>query len=287
MLAIINKELRSYFASATGYIFMSFFLLISGIFFSITNLLGQNPLYNNVLSSITFIFLFVVPMLTMRLISEETRQKTDQLLLTSPLKVSDIVLGKYFAALLLFLLTLLITVLYPIILSFYGNVAVGEVLGGYIGFFLLGAAFISVGLFISSLTENQVISAVVTVITLLVLWIMDGIIMGLPTDRKSSIVVVGILVIAIAALLYYSTKNIYISAGAIIIGAIAMVLLYVSNPAIYDGIILKLFQWFSLMERYQSFSFGIFDISSVVYFITFSFAFIFLTIQTIEKRRWS
>jgi len=226
-------------------------------------------------------------MLTMRLISEETRQKTDQLLLTSPLKVSDIVLGKYFAALLLFLLTLLITVLYPIILSFYGNVAVGEVLGGYIGFFLLGAAFISVGLFISSLTENQVISAVVTVITLLVLWIMDGIIMGLPTDRKSSIVVVGILVIAIAALLYYSTKNIYISAGAIIIGAIAMVLLYVSNPAIYDGIILKLFQWFSLMERYQSFSFGIFDISSVVYFITFSFAFIFLTIQTIEKRRWS
>ena len=138
MLAIINKELRSYFASATGYIFMSFFLLISGIFFSITNLLGQNPLYNNVLSSITFIFLFVVPMLTMRLISEETRQKTDQLLLTSPLKVSDIVLGKYFAALLLFLLTLLITVLYPIIFKFYGNVAVGEVLGGYIGFFYLG-----------------------------------------------------------------------------------------------------------------------------------------------------
>ena len=226
-------------------------------------------------------------MLTMRLIAEETRQKTDQLLLTSPLKVSEIVLGKYFAALLLFLLTLFITVLYPVILSFHGKIAVGEIVGGYIGFFLLGAAFISVGLFISSLTDNQVVSAVVTVITLLVLWIMEGIIMGLPTDRKSSIVFMAILVIAIAALFYNSTKNIFISAAIVIIGAIIMVAVYLINPALYDGVIVRIFQWFSLLERYQSFSYGIFDVSSVVYFITFSCAFIFLTIQTIEKRRWS
>lgn len=287
MLAIMNKELRSYFASATGYIFMSFFLLISGIFFSIINLLGANSLYNNVLSRITFVFLFVVPILTMRLISEETKQKTDQLLLTSPLKVADIVLGKYLAALILFLVTLFITGLFPVILSFFGNVVIGEIIGGYIGFFLLGAAFISVGLFISSLTDNQVISAVVTVGTLLILWIMDGIIMGLPTDRKSSMVFFAMLIIAIALLLYYFTQNTYISIMVTILGAIVMVVLYQVNPALFDGFIVKVFQWFSLVERYQNFYLGLFDISGVVYFITFSCAFIFLTIQTIEKRRWS
>ncbi|NLK21974.1 MAG: ABC transporter permease [Epulopiscium sp.] len=287
MLAILNKELKSYFASATGYIFMSFFLLISGIFFSLTNLFGRSPLYNDVLSSITFIFLFVVPMITMRLISEETKQKTDQLLLTSPIKVSDIVLGKYFAALGLFLATLGVTIIFPIILSFFGEISTGEILGGYIGFFLLGASFISVGIFISSLTDNQVIAAVVTVVTLLIMWIMDGIIMGMPKDRTSSMVFIGILVIAITALFYFSTRNIYMSIAISVIGAIGMIIVFLINPGLYDGIILRILGWFSLLKRHENFSMGIFDVNAVVYFITFSFAFIFLTIQTIEKRRWS
>ena len=127
------------------------------------------------LSSLTFIFLFLVPILTMRLISEETRQKTDQLLITSPLSITGIVMGKYLAAVGVFVITLLITVLFPVIMSFFALLGLGwwEILGGYIGFLLLGCSFISVGLFFSSLTDNQLIAAMITFAALLLIWILD------------------------------------------------------------------------------------------------------------------
>ncbi len=144
MLAVLRRELRAYFVSPIGFVFVGFFILIAGVFFAISNLLSGNPTFNGVLSSLTFIFLFLVPILTMRLISEETRQKTDQLLITSPLSITGIVLGKYLAAVGVFVITLLITVLFPVIMSFFSLLGLGwwEILGGYIGFLLMGCAFI-------------------------------------------------------------------------------------------------------------------------------------------------
>ena len=161
MLAVFRRELRAYFVSPIGFVFVGFFILIAGVFFAISNLLSGNPSFTGVLSSLTFIFLFLVPILTMRLISEETRQKTDQLLITSPLSITGIVLGKYLAAVGVFVITLLITVLFPVIMSFFALLGLGwwEILGGYIGFLLMGCAFISIGLFFSSLTDNQLIAA--------------------------------------------------------------------------------------------------------------------------------
>ena len=287
MLAIFSKEFRSYFTSATGYIFMSFFLIMSGIYFAIMNLMSGNPNYNIVLNSITMILLIGVPIITMRLLSEETKQKTDQLVLTSPLRLSGIVLGKYFAALALFAVTLLITGIQPVIISLFGSLPVGEVLGGYIGYFLLGACFIAIGLFISSLTDNQVVAALVTFATLLLLLLMDGIKQALPKDRTSSIIFVGILVIALAILIYFSIRNLYVSIGIGMIGFVAMGIAYVLDKTLYDGIMIRFFDWFSLLRRYDSFAMGIFDLSAVIYYVTFAAAFLFLTIQMIEKRRWS
>ena len=287
MLAIFSKEFRSYFTSATGYIFMSFFLIMSGIYFAIMNLMSGNPNYNIVLNSITMILLIGVPIITMRLLSEETKQKTDQLVLTSPLRLSGIVLGKYFAALALFAVTLLITGIQPVIISLFGSLPVGEVLGGYIGYFLLGACFIAIGLFISSLTDNQVVAALVTFATLLLLLLMDGIKQALPKDRTSSIIFVGILVIALAILIYFSIRNLYVSIGIGMIGFVAMAIAYVLDKTLYDGIMIRFFDWFSLLRRYDSFAMGIFDLSAVIYYVTFAAAFLFLTIQMIEKRRWS
>ncbi|NLP46389.1 MAG: ABC transporter permease [Epulopiscium sp.] len=287
MLAIFNREFRSYFTSATGYIFMSFFLIMSGIYFAIINLISGNPNYNLVLSSITMILLIGVPIITMRLLSEEKKQKTDQLVLTAPLRLSGLVLGKYFAALALFGLTLLITGIQPIIITLFGTLPVGEVLGGYMGYFLLGACFIAIGLFISSLTDNQVVAALTTFATLLLLLLMDGIKQALPIDRTSSIVFVGILVVGLSALIYFSIRNIYVSAGIAMVGFIAMGIVYGWDKTIYDGIMVRFFDWFSLLRRYESFAMGIFDLSAVVYYITFAAAFLFLTIQMIEKRRWS
>jgi len=287
MLAVFKREIKAYFASPTGYIFMGFFLLLSGFFFAFSNLLSASPSYMSVLGSITFIFLIVVPILTMRLMSEESRQKTDQLLLTSPLSVAGIVLGKYFAAVGMFLITLLITCLYPIILSFFGTIAVWEIVGGYIGFFLLGSAFIAIGLFISSLTDNQVIAAVVTFSALLFIWILDWILQGLPTDRVSGIVFACILVAGAVALVYFTTRNIFVSVVTAVVGLGIVAAIYFTNQYFFDGFIVRTLEWLSLLKRYDNFTRGILTLSPIVYYISFSAVFLFLTVRVIEKRRWS
>ena len=288
MLAVFKRELRAYFTSSTGFIFMGFFLLLSGFFFAMTNLFPASPDYNSVLGSITFIFLIVVPILTMRLMPDDKRQRTDQLLFTSPTSLTGIVLGKYFAAVSVFVLTLLITCIYPIILSFFGNLATWEIVGGYIGFLLLGSAFISIGLFISTLTENQVIAAVITFSALLFMWIIDWVAQGLPTDKTSGIIFAGIIVLALGAFVYFNTRNIYVGVATTLVGAIITVLTYfLADKYFFDGFIVRAFEWFSLLKRYEEFQIGILSLSPIAYYITFSAAFVFLTIRVLEKRRWS
>jgi len=287
MLAIIKREFKAYFSSPTGFVFMGFFLLLTGFFFVMSNVLQASPDYNAVLGSITFIFLIVVPVLTMRLISEETKQKTDQLLLTSPLSLTKMVLGKYFAAVGVFSLTLLVTALYPVLLSFFGSVAVWEILGGYIGFFLLGSSFIAVGLFVSSLTDNQVVAAIVTFVSLLFMWLIDWIQQGIPVDRVSGIVFAGLLVIGAAVFVYFTTRTIIVSIAVFIVGSGAVTGMYFLNPIVFEGLIVRVLDWFSLLARYGDFAMGVLSISPIVYYITFCAIFIFLTIRIIEKRRWS
>lgn len=286
MFAVLKKEMKTYFSSLTGYIFMGFFLILSGIFVSLYNLYTGSPNYNNVLSSINFIFLFLVPVLTMRLMSEEQKQKTDQLLLTSPLSIWDIVLGKYFAAVGVFALTLLITCIYPIILSFFGKLAVAKIIGGYIGFFLLGCAFISIGLFVSSKTDNQVISAVVTFGVLLFIWLLDAIQQGLPTGTVSGIIFAGAIVAIITLFVHSATKNRTVSITTAIIGGAIIAIVYFVNQSVYDAFIINFFGWFSLLQRYEGFAMGVLSLSPIIYYITFSFAFLFLTVRGIDKRRW-
>lgn len=288
MLAVFKRELKAYFSSATGYVFMGFFLLLSGFFFAMINLFNASPNYNSVLGEITFIFLIVVPILTMRLMSEEARQKTDQLLLTSPLRLSDIVLGKYLAAVTVFLMTLAVTCIYPIILSFFGQLAVWEIVGGYIGFFLLGSSFISIGLFISSLTDNQVIAAVATFTALILIWVLNWLIQALPTSQASGIIFAAILVAAVALFVYYTTRNIYVSVAVAVIGvAIFVAIYFFSGGGFFEGFIGRAFKWFSLLDRYNDFQLGLLSLSPIVYYITFSAAFIFMTVRTLEKKRWS
>ena len=287
MLAIMKREFKAYFSSPTGFVFMGFFLLLTGFFFVMSNVLQASPDYNAVLGSITFIFLIVVPVLTMRLISEETKQKTDQLLLTSPLSLTKMVLGKYLAAVGVFLLTLLVTAIYPVLLSFFGSVAVWEILGGYIGFFLLGSSFIAVGLFVSSLTDNQVIAAIVTFVSLLFMWLIDWIQQGIPVDRVSGIVFAGLLVIGAAVFVYFTTRTIYVSIAVFTVGSGVVTGMHFLNPIVFEGLIVRVLDWFSLLARYGDFAMGVLSISPIVYYLTFSAIFVFLTIRMIEKRRWS
>lgn len=289
MLAILNKELRSYFNSATAYIFMGIFLLLGGLFFVLSNVLTSQPnaYYSSVLGNLTFVFIMILPMITMKILSEETKSRTDQLLLTSPQSITKVVLGKYFAAVILFLITILFTVIHPLMLSLFGEVAALEVFTVYIGFFLMGCCFIAIGVFISSITDSQVVAAVGTLGASLLIWLLDAVKQSLPSGRNAGMIFALILVLLICAVVYFSTKNIVVCASTGVIGIAIMAVVFLAKKELYEGFPSKFFGWFSLLERNSVFGMGILSLDSIVYYISFSFIFVFLTIRMIEKRRWS
>lgn len=173
MKAIFMRELRAYFHTPIGYVFIGMFLLVSGYFFAISNLLPKSPELGTVLSNMMMMFIFLIPVLTMRLLSEERNSRTDQLLMTAPISVRDIVLGKFFAAAALYAITLLATLIYLFVIGVHGQPAYAKIFCNYLGFLLLGCSFISVGLFISSLTQNQSSAAIATFAAVLFLYVLD------------------------------------------------------------------------------------------------------------------
>ncbi len=287
MKTILDKEFKAYFTSPIGYVFMAFFLLIFGFYFTAINIYNSYGDYTNVLAALSSLLLFAIPLVTMRLLSEEKKNRTDQLLLTSPIHVKDIVLGKYFAAVSLFAITLIITMVQPAILMFFGNIPVGKILTCYLGYFLLGATLIAISLFISALTENQIISAIASIGLFLFLMLIDGLAVLIPKQRISSLVFLIIIVVLITLFIYFSIKDFYISSIIGLLGIGCVVVTYNLKGTLFDGLCTKILQWFSLFSRFENFTYGLLDIGAIVYYLSFIFIFLFLTNQTIEKRRWS
>ncbi len=174
MRAIYVKELRQYFTSMIGYTYLTVFLLISGLIFTRGNLLSQSGDIKSYFAAISQIVIFLIPVLTMRLFSEERKMRTLQLLFSMPVSLAGIVWGKFLATLTIFCAGLACTLLYPLIISFYGSLELMVVLGNYAGMILLVSACISIGLFISTLTGNQIISAAASYSVLLVLRLLDS-----------------------------------------------------------------------------------------------------------------
>ncbi len=173
MLAIFKRDLKSYFTSPLGYVFIAAFLAVMNVFFYLYNVYPAQSSLATVFNFMVYILIFVTPLLTMRLFSEEFKQKTDQLLLTSPVKISGIVIGKFLAALAIFAIALAVTLVYVVIIAAHGQPNVRELLANYLAIFCVASAFISIGVFISSLTENQLVSAVLTLAVFLVLYLVD------------------------------------------------------------------------------------------------------------------
>lgn len=188
MKAIYKRELAGYFKTMTGYVFLFFVFLIIGIYFYAYNMLSGYPSMNVTFNSITFVFLVAIPILTMRVLAEERKQKTDQLLITAPVSVEKIVLGKYFALLSVYIIPMAVVCLYPLIMRSFGKISFSQNYTAILGFFLLGAANIAVGLFVSSLTENTIIAAVVTFVVMFLSYIMSGLESFLPSSMSDGIV---------------------------------------------------------------------------------------------------
>jgi len=288
MLAVLRKELKLYFATPAGWVFMIVFLLCSGIMFTIQNIFSLNSDFSSMLNTLIFIYLIVVPLLTMRIFTDEKRLKTDQMLLTSPTPLGEIVGGKFLAALLLFFLTLLITGTYPLILSFHTSSLEGtSIMGTYIGFFLLGGCFISIGLFISATTESMASSAILTIFALFINWILDYLKPMMPASIAAGFIFTVLIAAGIAFRLYSTSRNRLFSLLTGIVLLILSGIIFLTQNDLFYGLIGKVFDWLSLTKRFRPFSIGILPLDGIVYYLSFMAFFLFMTVQQIEKRRWS
>lgn len=245
MWAVCKKEIQNYFYSPAGYVFLAIFMLISAILFFNLNLsantygTGYSGLadYSVSLQNMTIYLSFITPVLTMRIFAEERRNKTDQLYLTSPIGISSVVMGKYAAALTVLLIAMFLNLIFPLVLVFYtssGSLSFTMLLVQYVGFFLMGATFLAVGVFISSMTESQVVAAVVSFAVAFFVWLGNSVLTNLGSDFLNMVA---------------SSLN--------------------------------------MLSRYQNFADGLIGLSPVLYYVSVSGLFLFLTVRAIERRRWT
>ena len=287
MTAIYKRELKSYLTSMIGYLFIFFILVLTGIYFSAYQLSAAYPKFEYTLSALTFVFLIAVPILTMRVLAEERKQKTDQLLLTSPVSVGGIVLGKYLALVTVYAIPMGVICLYPIVMSKFGTVSFASAYTAILGFFLLGCANIAIGVFFSSITESQVIAAVLTFVFLFAFYMMSGISTFFSQTSLSTCIAFGLLILALCIIIYTMIKNFVISAAICIVGEVALVITYIVNSGIFEGGIQKVLDIFNLSAHFENFTNSIFDVTGIVYFLSVIAICIFLTMQSIIKRRWN
>ncbi len=286
MLAIYKKEIRTYFTSFVGYMFLAFFLGFVAVYQYIYNLYIGYANFAYAINGTTTFFLFLVPMLTMRIVAEDKRQKTDQLLFTSPVSISRIIIGKYLALLTVFAIAVVIVALYPLILRNYGPTSLSIAYSTLLAFFLLGSTYMAIGMLISSLTESQIFAAVLTFVVILMTLLVDMLIAMLPTAHLVAFVVLLVCLLLVTIWTYTMMKNWLVTIGFGILSMGGLMVAYVLKPELFDGALVKVFGWFSFISRFENFRFGIFDPSAYVYYLSMSGLFVFLTIQVINKRRW-
>lgn len=232
MFAIMKRDFRSYFNSPIAYVLIGLFMLLLGLFFN--SMIGYgSDIMSQFVSTMSSLLLFIVPILTMRSMAEDKKNGTEVLLLTSPVRVTEIVLGKFLAAFSVFLVMTGVTLIFPLITIVAGKPDIALILSSYFGYILLGAIFISLGIFASSLTENQIIASIISLVSIFLIQNID----------------------------------------------------YLAS--FFSGFLNKAFLWLSVKDRYEDFSIGIIDLTSIIFMICYAAVFLILTVRIIERKRWS
>ena len=234
MSAVWKRELRSYLKSPVGYVYLFLYLIIAGTCFSLFNLANNSSEVSLYFYFSCYIMILTIPILTMKLFPEERKNKTDQILITAPISITKMVLGKFFAAYSMFLISLIPSVFAVAFLYFYGNVETGIMIGSYIAILLAGAAYIAIAMLMSCITESQIIAFMMGFFSLLIFAICD----------------------------------------------------IISN-VINNSVLTKIVDIISVSSRFESLSTGLFDFSSIFYFISLTVIFLFLIVRIIDQRRWS
>ena len=288
MLAIYKRELKSYFHSMTGCVFIAFLVMFTGIYFMAYNLNAGYPYFSYTLSGSLIVFLVGIPLLTMRSFSEERKTKTDQLLLTAPVSLTKVVLGKYFAMVTVLAVPNVIFCLFPLLIKLQGTAYLLVDYSSIAVFFLLGCVYLAIGMFTSSLTESQIIAFISTFGILLLLYLWDGILSFLPSSALSGMIGILLILTLIVVYIYHMTKNWMLAAGIEAVGIAAALIVYFVKSSLYENLLAKLLGRLALADVFMNISSSnIVDVSGLLLYVSILIIFVFLTIQTIQKRRWS
>lgn len=288
MLAIYKRELKSYFHSMTGCVFIAFLVMFTGIYFMAYNLNAGYPYFSYTLSGSLIVFLVGIPLLTMRSFSEERKTKTDQLLLTAPVSLTKVVLGKYFAMVTVLAVPNVIFCLFPLLIKLQGTAYLLVDYSSIAVFFLLGCVYLAIGMFMSSLTESQIIAFISTFGILLLLYLWDGILSFLPGSALSGMIGILLILTLIVVYIYHMTKNWMLTAGIEAVGIAAALIVYFVKSSLYENLLTKLLGRLALADVFMNISSSnIVDVSGLLLYVSILIIFVFLTIQTIQKRRWS
>lgn len=287
MIAIYKRDLKGFFTGMMGYVLLAFFLAVGGLYFTVMNLMSGYPdlsytLYNNL-----FVLLVLVPLLTMRSFAEERRARTDQLLLTSPVPLWRIVLGKYLAVLSVFGMAVLVFALYPLIMSRGGAVSYRQSYAALLAFFLLGAACIAIGVFLSSLNENQIVAAVCSFFVLLLAYLMPSIQTLFTVGSALAMGVFLVLAVLGAAYAGWHSRSWGLGLGAFTVCCAAILVLFWLRSAALTSAFSSLLGALCLFSPFEKFVSGLFSLSAVVHYLSVTALFLFFTCQTLEKRRWN
>lgn len=287
MRAVFRHELSSYFTGLTAYVFAAFVLLFGGIYTMSYNLNAGITDFQYVVGSVSFVFLLIVPILSMRVLAEEKRQKTDQLLYSLPITMTQVVLGKYFAQLVVLLVPVAVMGIYPLILSAFGNIYYPAAYGSLIGFYFLGAALLAIGMFISSLTESQPVAAGLCFVVMLLNYFIASLADFVPSSAAASFAAFSLVAALVCLVFYLMTKSGFGAAAIFVAAEGALTVVFIVNSTAFEGAFGDMMEKLSLFEQFYRFVDGVFDVRGIVYFLSVVGVFLFLSVQSMEKRRWS
>lgn len=287
MIAVLKHELKSYFHSMAAYVFGAGLLLAVGLGAMLYNIEAAVSNFEFALSYFSIIFAVIVPILTMRVIAEERKQRTDQLLYALPITTTQVIVGKYLALLMVYMIPLCIVAVYPLIFSQFGDVYLLTSYGSMLAFFIMGAALIALGVFISSLTDNQGFAAGIGIAAILLNYFSVSLSEYVSTTAFGSVVALCVIILALGAIIKHLTKNENLAYGICFILIAVVAVTNFVNGSIFEGLLPSMMTKLSLFDRFTGFVNGVFDMTSIVYYASVIVFFLFLSIQSLEKRRYN
>ena len=287
MTAVLKHELRGYFHSLTAYVFGAFLLAFVGIGALLYNIQAAVSNFEFVLNFSSLVFVVIVPILTMRVLAEERKQRTDQLLYSLPISTTQVVLGKYLALLTVYLIPLCVIAVYPLIFAQFGDVYLLTSYGSILAFFVMGAALIALGVFISSLTDNQGFAAGIGIAVILLNYYSVSLSEYVSSSAFGSLAALCVLILAFGAVVKHLTQNENLAYAVCLVLAVLTAAACFLDGNGLEGILPAVMTRLSLFDRFHSFFNGVFDMTSIIYYGSVIVFFLFLSVQSLEKRRYN